>query len=59
MCMTYKGLTAVCFMTLLLWGNLLQSADQPKTPWKISGEHLELYDRSGAMVARFEARYPK
>jgi hypothetical protein len=38
MCMTYKGLTAVCFMTLLLWGNLLQSADQPKTPWKISGE---------------------
>jgi copper homeostasis protein (lipoprotein) len=27
--------------------------------WKIFGEHLELYDRDGGMVARFEARYGK
>jgi heat shock protein HslJ len=25
--------------------------------WKIMGQHLELFDASGALVARFEARH--
>jgi heat shock protein HslJ len=27
--------------------------------WKIAGEHLELTDSKGALVARFESRYLK
>ena len=27
--------------------------------WKIEGEHLELTDSKGALVARFESRYLK
>jgi hypothetical protein len=27
--------------------------------WKIVGEHLELFDASGVLLARFEARYLK
>ena len=37
----------------------LHEALRAARSWKIFGEHLELYDRTGSMVARFEARYPK
>jgi putative lipoprotein len=36
----------------------LQTLDKVKR-WKITGKHLEMYDESGAMLARFEARAMK
>jgi hypothetical protein len=36
-------------------GALFKAFEQVRT-WKIVGEHLELYDASGNMLSRFEAR---
>lgn len=38
--------------------SFLDSLAQVKT-WKIVGEHLELFDASGNLLARFEACYMK
>jgi copper homeostasis protein (lipoprotein) len=38
--------------------SFLDALEQVKT-WKIVGEHLELFDASGTLLARFEARYMK
>ena len=38
--------------------SFLDALMQVKT-WKIVGEHLELFDASGNLLARFEARYLK
>jgi uncharacterized lipoprotein YbaY/heat shock protein HslJ/uncharacterized lipoprotein NlpE involved in copper resistance len=38
--------------------SFLDALEQVKA-WKIVGEHLELFDASGTLLARFEARYMK
>jgi heat shock protein HslJ len=38
--------------------SFLEALTQVKT-WKIVGEHLELFDAGGHLLARFEARYLK
>ena len=44
-----------CLQGMDYEGLFFKALEQVRT-WKISGEHLELYDVGGNMVARFEAR---
>jgi copper homeostasis protein (lipoprotein) len=44
-----------CMQGMEIEGAFFKVLAQVRT-WKISGEHLELYDASGKMLARFEAR---
>ena len=56
--MTLTGLVSTqmaCVQGMDTEAAFLKALESVST-WKISGQHLELYDASGAMLARFEAR---
>ena len=44
-----------CLPSMEMEAAFFKALEQVRT-WKISGEHLELYDSNGKMLARFEAR---
>jgi heat shock protein HslJ len=44
-----------CLQGMEIEGALFKVIEQVRS-WKIAGEHLELYDASGNVLARFEAR---
>jgi uncharacterized lipoprotein YbaY/heat shock protein HslJ len=44
-----------CLPSMEMEGAFFKALEHVRT-WKISGEHLELYDATGKMLARFEAR---
>ena len=47
-----------CQNGMELEASLIQALE-PTVKWKIEGEHLELSDLNGALVARFESVYLK
>jgi copper homeostasis protein (lipoprotein) len=55
---TFTGVAATrmaCLQGMDIEGALFSALEKVRT-WKISGEHLELFDASGGVLARFEAR---
>jgi heat shock protein HslJ len=56
--MAFSGVAATrkaCVEDMEVEGTLLKALEQVRG-WKIFGQHLELYDVDGNMLARFEAR---